>query len=298
MKNEMQDLLSNNLLNVRVQLHVWSAKIRNSKGARATEEKVGAEHGTKSEWMRLMKPEMRPVHAAFRAARLAVDQECYSMGLLTNIPKDKGKVVPSIVFDKRKGLWAEKFALASKLAAEICQSEEHYQMLVDRDMKRHGLDANRNYYPADVHELRDKFLVDLKISKFSIGQTMLFDIMDPAINDMEKVSEAKAQEIVNKLTMENFNRIKEPLKKLATSMAGYGTDGSYFKQATIDEIDRVIDAMGGFNFSGDKRIDAVIDEIKNTLSGLDAKALRKSEFDRVSVQGRAESIVKKIEAYF
>lgn len=298
MKETYQDKLANNLLYVRFSLSMWSAKVRDTKEARDSEDLAGAERKTRSVWRKLCTPEIAAIHSKGRALRKLVDDESYSMGLLSGIHKDTGKVFTSQNWDRVKPILQELIGGIAADIKEFCKDNETFTTMVERDMKRHGKNGNRNDYPGNVDDLKEKFLIELNVGKFSVGQTMLFDIMDKSIENIEKESEKRAKKIVDDLNNENFKRIKEPLIKLKESLENYGKSGSYFKQATLDEVDRIVDVMGGFNFSDDPRVKAVIEEVKNSLNGLDGQALRDSAQDRAMVSGTADRIVEKIDAYF
>lgn len=297
MTKSYQEKIADNLLYVRYSVSMWTAKVIDKKVARESAENAGAERYTRAATRYLMKPEIKDIHSLGNAGRLLTKQDAYSMGLATGIKKDQGAIQTAIVWRNKLPIMQGIVQQWTKLVQEFCDPNVYFP-LIQEDMKRQGKDANVNDYPATIELLQSKFEIDLKVGKFNIGQTMLFDIFDESINDIEEASEKKAKEFVEAIAIENLKRLKEPVKVLLQKLDEHGKNGKYFKQPTIDAIEQIVASMSGMNFSGDKRVDDVVRSIKNSLSGLDSDSLRENVEDRERVMKRAESIAHNIDSYF
>ncbi len=297
MNKSYKDKLANNLLYVRVSLSMWTASVRDKKRARRSEELAGADRRTGSAIRYLMKPEIKAIHSEGNALRKMPKDLGYSMSLATGSHKDTGYIIPSPVWDKNK---AQIELDVREWKAKVMRFVDPtvYFPALERDMKRHGSDANRNDYPATIEDIQSKFSIDVKVGKFSIGSTMLFDILDESINDIESATEDKAKELVQKIEIENLKKLQIPIKELADKLRAYGNKGSYFKGASLEAIDDIAAAIDGFNISSDPRIQDIVNTMKGTVIGLDGKVLRESEVVRASVTNNADAIVEKIESYF
>lgn len=296
MQNNYQDMLANSLLRVRFQFHRWSAFIWDAEEAATLDTLRGSASGSHKVKKQLCKPEMLPIKRGGSHLRTFLYSISYPIGICSGIHKDTGRLIPSLVFDEHKTKLQSMIQELSDNIVKLCE-ENYFTTMIERDMKRLGNASHRGDYPATVADMQSKFLLDFKVAKFSVGQTMLFDIMDNAINDVEKASEIRAKEVIESMVIDLFKRIKEPLISLSNGMDSHGKSGKYFKKPTVYAIDEMIASVKSLNFANDSRISGILAEVKNKLDGIDPDALRESESDRRNVSKASKDIVAKIDAY-
>ena len=295
-----QTELSGNLCRVHFSISMWAAKVKDKALSAEVEENKKAERGTVRSWRHLVKKEIAPIHSLGGAIRNSIYSVSYPMGLLSGIEKDQGRVIPVKVYDKHKAEWTKMIRRWVSMVQDFCE-DNLFDLAIQRDAVNQGENFNRGDYPATVEQLQEKFAIDFKVGMFSASQTLLFDIMDKAIEDVEKATEEKAQELTETLVKDNFDRIRKPLKELIKGMQNHGIGRSYFKDVTIENVSTMVDLMDGFNFTNDPRITDIIEDIKRAgLTELDPKVLRpvNDGGDRAMVAGNAERIVEKLDSYF
>jgi hypothetical protein len=288
------DTLSGSLLFIRFKLHQWSATVKDKKLKREIEENKEADSGTHEARRHLCAPEFGAIRKLGNKIRNEIYKVSFSMANVANMDGEVWRVMPSLVYDAQKPKIQKMIREWSDLVSFQCETEDRWNGTIERDLKRQGKSANRGDYPS-LEKLRNCFHIEFNIRPFSVSQTMLCDIFSEAAEDIDKAAEERAKEITENMIQESFERIHNPLKELVSAMRG---EKQYFKDSTVVGIEEMVALMRGFNITNNPQITEILDDISNSLFGLDPKALRKSESDRERVANTAQGIVDKLESYF
>jgi hypothetical protein len=166
--------------------------------------------------------------------------------------------------------------------------EDGYPAAFEKARFRMGALFNPNDYPSEA-SLRRRFYVNLDIDPVSTANDfrVTFDEGQEA-EIKQEIEEAMARR-VNDAMADVWSRLHTTLSNYQERMAS--KDGR-FKEATIDNLQEIVDMLPAFNVLGDPQLEKIAKDVQGTLLGTSAKELRKDDKVRSAAAMEAQRILE------
>lgn len=154
---------------------------------------------------------------------------------------------------------------------------EVYPALVEADkLALRGDTYNAaDYPPADI--VRDQFTFDWSYIAFGVPPALKGIDSELFIREQKKAA-AKLTQAVDDIQNLLRAQMLELVTHLADQMTGVSSDGKAkaIKTASVVNINKFLDAFSAKNITDDKELDALCEQAKDLLNGVDPQALRDS----------------------
>jgi hypothetical protein len=176
----------------------------------------------------------------------------------------------------------------------------NYPSYIDQAAREHvalGKLFNRDDYPKETRisgkfAWRNTFLPipDAADFRVDIGQAQI-DRIKADITDQMNAATVNAVRDVFERAHDMVGRMVEALNGFDPSKSG--KERGIFRDSVVDNIRELVDLMPGLNFTDDKRIAALCDDMR-ALTEHDANTLRESDNIRATIAARANDMVQQI----
>jgi hypothetical protein len=195
----------------------------------------------------------------------------------------------------------QKFTAAMlKLQAETEQAVESFLLDYPTIKDNAKTFLNGMYKEEDfpsVGKLRGKFAFGVRTLPVPTSDDFRVTLTDGQIDQVKIDLENDMRKALDDAMRHTVSQVADAVKAMAEKLKGYtGSKQGAFRDSLIENMRDLADNLDGFNLTGDKRLDAVIDRIKTELCTDDAKALRENEQARKDTIASAESIMADVEA--
>lgn len=189
----------------------------------------------------------------------------------------------------------EHEALVEKFNGEISELiNVRYPAEKARAEFRMGKLYNPDDYP-DAEELRAKFYARLEIDAVNEAGDFRVQLDEDAIERVREQMTAAMEERINRAMTDVWTRVSDTIEHLAGKLSD---KEGVFKSSTIDNLDRLIDALPAMNITGDPNLKRIAKEMKAKLHGQDAKKLRQDRKVRAAVAADAAEIMDQVRGFF
>ena len=142
-------------------------------------------------------------------------------------------------------------------------------------------------YPS-VYNLRQRFSIDLEFEPIPRAEHFLLDMQQSTGDEIA----AKAEKVVSKRMKEAQQSAWINLLDVTSHFAEVMSDPTKrFKASTIDNLIETLDFTPSLNFEGDPILNEVVNDIKQTMKGVDADTLRKNSAVRATVASASQAQV-------
>lgn len=154
----------------------------------------------------------------------------------------------------------------------------------------HGQTFNNNDYPTNIEDSFDFVLVYEPIPTSSgFVQGIAKDIVDKMKSELE----ARNQERVSEAVADIWNRLVEPVKKMADTLAN---KEQIFRDTLVENIKEICDLVPQLNLTNSDALVAAANEIKTQLSNINADTLRQDMSLRKEVAEKAATLASRFGA--
>ena len=144
-------------------------------------------------------------------------------------------------------------------------------------------------YP-EPSELWDKFRISLDVHGVPTAQDLRVQLQEEDVQRLRgEIETANTDRLRNAMRI-LWERVFDTVSHFADRMQ----EDEKFREATVRNLHRLIDEVPALNITGDPALDALCEEIKTRLGGLDAKTLRASPPDREHARQAAAAIAQKM----
>ena len=194
---------------------------------------------------------------------------------------------------------------------EYSHHEKEYQNLVENFLNTYEDKINnqafaqgdmfkRSDYPS-LNEVRSKcgiskMVIEVPTSDFRSS------VSNDLAEDLNRHYQRETEKIVQNVMSESWSRLHTYVKRLshACSDTTTGKNGKETKprvyQTTIDQVKELADLLDTFNITNDSDLSDATNAIRQTLTGINAEAIRESEATRAAVKAEIDSMMSKFSA--
>jgi hypothetical protein len=183
--------------------------------------------------------------------------------------------------------------LVSRFVAEYPQIRED----ASREYVALGKLFDVNDYPQ-VSRIAARFAWRHRIMPMPNAADFRVDIGENAIQRVRMEIEATLAERANAAVTDVFERVHETVAHMVEKLDGFspdknGKDRGTFRDSLVENVRDLIGILPGLNFTGDKRIDALVDAMSHLVEH-DAETLRADDIARRNVVANAKAIVEAV----
>lgn len=171
--------------------------------------------------------------------------------------------------------------------------DEKYPAAIEQAEFRMGELFDRDDYPP-VSNLRHRFYCDMDINPVTTINDFRVAIDSEHVDMVRTTMEKAAEERVQRAMGDVWRRLAEAVGYFHERLAD---PDAVFRDSTINKIDELIDLIPGLNVLDDPNIEAIRQQVKKKLGGLDVKGIRKDPAHRAELAGEAKEIVDKMAGF-
>lgn len=151
---------------------------------------------------------------------------------------------------------------------------------------------NPNDYPAP-ETLRRRFYIGMDIDPVTAAGDFRVEIDDDQLASVRKTMEDAMSQRLNRAMRDVWGRLSEVVGHFAAKM---GSD-DIFRDATVRNIEELVDILPGLNVMDDPDLAAIAAEVKAKLTGIDPKDLRKQPDVRSQAAQDAKEIMERMSGF-
>lgn len=205
--------------------------------------------------------------------------------------KDEGwRILPTAMYLKyQDAIRAQK----NKFNAEVEKFLANYPQHVEEAKEALKEMFNPSDYPT-ISELRAKFGVKIDVAPLPCGSDFRVSLASDELASIQADVDARVKEATAGAVKDLWNRLALPLRNMVNRLS---EPDAIFRASLVENLEDIIDLVPGLNVTGDLALDAIAQECKAKLGGLDAEVLRKNPQERKSTAEAAAEILKKMEGY-
>jgi hypothetical protein len=168
-----------------------------------------------------------------------------------------------------------------------------YQSAIEKAEFRMGALFKRDDYPSPS-DLYRRFYVNLDIDALTTSDDFRVQIDAEQADKVRAAMEQAAEQRVQTAMQDVWQRLAKTVGYFAERM---NDPGKVFRDSTVENIAELIDLIPGLNVLDDPNIEAVRQQVKTKLTGVDAKDIRKDPALRAELGGEAAQIVSHLEGF-
>lgn len=179
----------------------------------------------------------------------------------------------------------------SKLVAEFDKAVDDFithSYLKARDQAefRMGDLFNPADYPSSS-SLRSKFYITLDIDAVTELNDFRVQLDNKELEHIKAQMTRAVEARVGKAMADVWQRLADTVKHFGSKMA----DDEIFRDSTVRNLEEIVDLLPDLNITNDPNLEAVRQDIKNSLVGYEPKELRKDKAVRATVASEAQRIM-------
>lgn len=168
-----------------------------------------------------------------------------------------------------------------------------YPTLISAQAFKLGSMFDRNEYPSQA-DIAAKFSLTYSFMPVPEAGDFRVDIAEDIRKDLEEQYAKDYAASVEAVNKDLWDRLKTVLDKMSDRLGSdAGGKNKIFRDTLVENALEVCDMLGVLNVTGDAQLEAVRKEVQQTLLGVTADDLRKSEATRKDVKAQVESILDK-----
>jgi hypothetical protein len=149
-------------------------------------------------------------------------------------------------------------------------------------------------YPSAVAVHR-KFRVDVDFTPVPFGSDLRIAVSEEELHEMQQDIEDRVRESLKAATDEIWNRLYKVTAAMVERLTPDGEKNKIFRDSLVDNAREIAELLPKLNFTGDRRLEDLANEIAAELGRHDAQKLREDRAVRESVKAKAHGILAKID---
>ena len=275
-----QSTLAEKAVMVRLKLRQFRPYAVDSAATRTAENTMGVE-GTGRYNKRLLKG-CKPFDDVTRAFH-----ELYTFHTRHTVPwlDDGVRVLPIEMYDRyMSGLRLRKDAAESAVE----RLAQQWATVVNEDIARLKGLGRREDYPLDV---RDKYGIDVRFQPVPHTGDWRVEISEHDKASL-KASLQEADEIIRKHLLET---VLTPIRAIVNRLYEYrGEKGQRWHASLVEAVHDMIDRVPVLNVNNDQEINAMVDEVRRAMAGINSTALKNSQLARDKARTALENVLDKM----
>lgn len=277
--------LSEKVLLCSLKLSLWRAVITDKNVTKETNDRYQAIQTAGTYRKRLMHEQLKDVNSAFRD----VSEFHKEHTLPWSIGKSEGILLVEHYQEYRDGL-AEKIQVALDKVEEFIRSYTDHVYQAEQDL---GEMFNPMEYPQ-ASEIRNYFKIESNAYPIPDPKDWRIALSDEEVEELRAKFEANMQAKLNS-SMENlWQRVYEPIKKMAETLS---QEDKIFKKSLVDNIIDIVRLLPALNIANDPRLEALRREIEQRLCSHSPEILRTNNHARQDTATAAREIAAKMSVF-
>lgn len=278
--------LSSSAMLVELNISIWTAR----KQAKSVASQVDVDNGTKTK-----------VISAYKGL-LAGDDSLAAIQKLAGLIRTYHMNVTSPWNDSGQRLLTTAYFMPYK--AEMARLEKEYWFLVNDFLPAYGNKISaaafqlgslfdREEYP-DVSQVQHKFGMSVRYTPVPESGDFRVDIGNEAMNDLKDQYDKLYQSNLDKVTQDAWDRLYKVLTQLSFGLRTdeNGKQGKVYS-SVVDNAKDLCDLLQHFNVSGDTQLEAMRIKLEDTITGIDAKDIKDSDYVRGTVKQTVDAMLDK-----
>lgn len=165
--------------------------------------------------------------------------------------------------------------------------DRQYPAAVDQASFRMGTMFSASDYPSP-RELRHKFYVNLDIDAVTEAGDFRVQMGQDEVDGIKATMTKAMQDRIGKAMHDVWERLAAVVAHMAERL---GDQDNVFRESTLTNLEELVDMLPGLNVIDDQGLEQIRQDIKLSLTGHDAKTLRKDMAARAEVAGEARRIM-------
>jgi hypothetical protein len=200
------------------------------------------------------------------------------------------------------GKWFDYGSAMNPLIAQFDQAvaelAAQFDMLIIDAEERLGTLFNRDDYPNDATEFRAKFRAEVLQEPLpKIEDCKQVSLPMAELEAMQRNMQRAYADNVQRVQAENFSRLYDVAKALRDSLDKFARGEQKTVHATmLETIEKACSYCTEFNLSGDVRLTALVEDMRNSLTQYTMEEVRNDPVKRVEVAAAASSAMSKAAA--
>lgn len=168
----------------------------------------------------------------------------------------------------------------------------NYANVMVEAQKSQGQLFDASEYP-DLSDLRERF--SMRTRYFPIADTKDFrlEVEKEVMAEIRKEAEESMKDALAETMREPYRRLYEAVARIHTQCA---KADSRIYDSLMDNLDHLLDILPALNFAGDKQLDELLEQCRETIS-VHPETLRTDPDIKASVAERAQTIMSRMAAF-
>jgi hypothetical protein len=287
--NDLSEAVRATAMLADVSISLWGAERSDAK----IMDKVKADAGAVGNVGRAIKNMLAGVDGSLRDTRAAfnaVRSEHYSLTLPwvsdPHAERQRGpRLLPNVLFDRYLGEMSKRkrdaMAALDKFVTEypdlVVQAKSNLGSLADLD------------YPSQ-NEVRGSFKVSFDFEPIPAG-TAFRGLSPHMLDRLSKGLAAKQDRMVQGAMSSMWENVRERVTHVVERLSD---PANTFKSSTVENVRELLVLLPGWNVAGDPRVAEIVKDLDQMLTGVDVKAIRKTESVRKDVADQAQRVTDKL----
>lgn len=168
-----------------------------------------------------------------------------------------------------------------------------YPAAIDKAAFRMGSLFKAEDYPR-ASELRRKFYVQLDIDAIATAGDFRVDIDQEHVDRIRASMEQAAEQRLATAQQDIWRRLADTVGYFHERMA---KPDAVFRDTTVTNLAELVDLIPGLNLLDDPQIEEIRNMVKTSLTGIDAKEIRKDPEFRTELAGEAKAVMDKMAGF-
>ena len=278
--------LSSSAMLVELNISIWTAR----KQAKSVASQVDVDNGTKTK-----------VISAYKGL-LAGDDSLAAIQKLAGLIRTYHMNVTSPWNDSGQRLLTTAYFMPYQ--REMARLEKEYWFLVNDFLPAYGNKISaaafqlgslfdREEYP-DVSQVQHKFGMSVRYTPVPESGDFRVDIGNEAMNDLKDQYDKLYQSNLDKVTQDAWDRLYKVLTQLSFGLRTdeNGKQGKVYS-SVVENAKELCGLLQHFNVSGDTQLEAMRIKLEDTITGIDAKDIKDSDYVRVTVKQTVDAMLDK-----
>ena len=278
--------LSSSAMLVELNISIWTAR----KQAKSVASQVDVDNGTKTK-----------VISAYKGL-LAGDDSLAAIQKLAGLIRTYHMNVTSPWNDSGQRLLTTAYFMPYQ--REMARLEKEYWFLVNDFLPAYGNKISaaafqlgslfdREEYP-DVSQVQHKFGMSVRYTPVPESGDFRVDIGNEAMNDLKDQYDKLYQSNLDKVTQDAWDRLYKVLTQLSFGLRTdeNGKQGKVYS-SVVENAKELCGLLQHFNVSGDTQLEAMRIKLEDTITGIDAKDIKDSDYVRGTVKQTVDAMLDK-----
>ena len=174
-------------------------------------------------------------------------------------------------------------------AAEAFIAHSYDDLKKDAKIKRNGL-YRESDYPSKA-ELVRKFYAEVKYLPVPDAGHVVVDLVNDEVKRIQRDTESMIEAAVEQSRREVWERLYEPVRNMAAALV---EPDKRFHDTLVSNVRDMVKMAPSMNLADDKKLDAMVEEVKKNLTKASADSLRNNPDKRAEQAKKAADLAKKM----